>query len=202
MKFREIARFLNISETVARSLGKQRILPGSPCADGWETTLDEIERWYVNLSGKEWANLVADGQVDPLIVEVDLEGEVTTEALLTALRSWEQKGMVKIISHNLEPPANPEVVLTLCEAAEKGRKGIESLEHTALIESVRSQIELTYRCENIIGKNPVLVTLSKQKILKLGIEDAMAELPQREREIIRFHLASYALRLSTELRGE
>jgi len=109
---------------------------------------------------------------------------------------------VKIISHNLEPTANPEVVLTLCEAAEEGRKGIESLERTALIESVRSQIELVYRCENIIGKNPVLVTLSKQKILKLSIEDVMAELPQREREIVRFHLASYAFRLSTELQGE
>jgi len=202
MKFDEIARFLNISEKVARSLGKQGILPGRPCAEGWKATLDEIERWYVKLSGKEWANLVAKGQVDPLTAEADLEGEFTTGALLTVLRSWEQKGIVKIISHNFEPGANPEVILTLCEAAEEGRKGIELLGHTALIECVRSQIELVYWCKNIIGKNPVLATLSKQKILKLSIEDPMAELPQRKREIIRFHLASYALRLSAELRGE
>lgn len=202
MKFHEIARFLNISETVARSLGKQGILPGRPCADGWETTLDEIERWYVKLNGKEWADLVADGQVDPLIAEVDLKGEVTTEALLTVLRSWEQKGIVKIISYNLESVANPEVVLTLSEAAEEARRGIESLQHTALIESMCSQIELTYQCENIIGEHSVFVTLSKQKTLRFSIEDDMADLPQREREIIRFYLASYALRLSTELRGE
>ena len=202
MKFCEIAKFLNIPETVARSLGRQGILPGQPCAEGWETTLDEIERWYVRLSGKEWANLVADGQVDPLVAEVDLEGEVTTDVLFTVLRSWEQRGIVKIISHNIEPGGNSELVLSLCEAAEEGRTGIESLEHTALGESMRSQIELVYRCENIVGENPVLVTFSEQEILKLSIEDTMAELPQREREIIRFHLASYALRLSTELRGE
>ena len=204
MKFQEIARFLNITEMVAKSLGKQGVLPGRPYADGWNTTLDEIERWYVKLSGKEWADLTAGGKIDPIISEIDLECEVTTEALLTVLRSWEQKGIVNIISHNLglEPSGTPEIVMTLCEAADKGRNGIESLEHTALIKSVRSQIEIVYRCQNIIGKNPARVSLEKQRILKIGIENDMAELPQREREIIRFNLATYALRLSTELREE
>ena len=202
MKFHEIARFLNISEEVARSLAKQGVLPGQPSAEGWKTTLDELERWYVKISGKEWADLTANGQVDPLTAEVDLEVEVTREALLTVLKSWEEKGIVKIIPHNLEPAADPEVVLMLCKAAEEGRKGIESLQQSALSEFVRSQIELVYRCANIIGENPVIVTLTKQKILTFIIEDAMAELPQREREIIRFHLAGYVHQLSTELREE
>ena len=202
MKFQEIAKFLNISEMVARSLGKQGVLPGRPCADGWNTTLDELERWYVKISGKEWADLTANGQVDPLTAEVDLESEVAGDALLTVLRSREEQGIVKIISHNLELAADPEVVLMLCEAAEEGREGIESLQHSALSEFVRSQIEIVYRCQNIIGKNPARVSLEKQRILKIGIENDMAELPQREREIIRFHLAGYVHRLSTELREE
>jgi hypothetical protein len=202
MKFHEIARFLNISEEIARSLANQEVLPGQPSAEGWKTTLDDLERWYVKISGKEWADLTANRQVDPLTAEVDLESEVAGDALLTVLRSWEEKGIVKIISHNLEPAADPEVILMLCKAAEEGREGIESLQHSALSEFVRSQIELVYRCENIIGNSPVLVTLSKQEILKLSIEDAMAGLPQQEREIIRFHLAGYVHRLSTELRGE
>lgn len=200
MRFCEIAKFLNIPETVARSLGKQGILPGQPCAEGWETTLDEIERWYVRLSGKEWANLVADGQIDPLTAEIDLEGEATGEGLLTILRSWEQKGVAKIMCHDIGLGGNPEVVLTLYEAAEEGRKGIESLQHTTLIESVRSQIELACKCEKTLGENPVVLTLLNKRTLKLRIEDDMADLPQRDREIIRFYLASYALRLSAELR--
>jgi len=164
--------------------------------------LDEIERWYVKLSGKEWADLVADGQVDPLIAEVDLKCGVPTEVLLNVLRSWDQKGVVKIISHNIKPGSILEVAVVLCETAEEGRKGIKSLDQTALIKPVRSQIELVYRCEIIIGENPVLVSLSKQGILKLSIEDPMAELPQREREIIRFRLVGCALRLSTEIREE
>ena len=202
MKFHEIATFLNIPEAVVRSLSKRKIIPGRPCSDGWQTTLDEIERWYVKLSGKEWAALVANGQVDPLMAEVDLECEVTTGLLLAVLRSWERKEIVKIISHNLEADAIPEVAVTLCEVAEEGRKGIQSLEQTGLKKWSRSQLQLVYRCQKIIGKNPVLVSLPKKRVLRFSIEDAMAEMPQREREIIRFHLSSYALRLSTELRGK
>ena len=202
MKFCEIAKFLNISETVVRSLAAQGVFPGRPCTEGWETTLDEIDHWYVRLSGKEWADLIADGQVDPLTAEVDLEGEVTADILHTVLRCWEQKGIVKIISCDLDSTGNPEVALLLYEAAEAAKRDIELLQHTTLTESMRNQIELACRCETVVGKHPVLITLSKQKILKLSIEDDMADLPQREREIIRFYLASYAFRLSTEFQGE
>lgn len=200
-KFQEVAaRFLNISETVVKSLAKQGILPGRPSAEGWETTYEEIEQWYVKLSGKEWANLVADGRVDPLAGGACLGSRVTKNALLTALRSWEQRGTAKIISHNLELDANPEVVIMLCAAAKAGKEGIEFLkEDQTLTESVRRDIELTYRCQIVIGENPVLVTLPEQKILKLSIEDAMAELPQREREIIRFYLTGWAWHLLAEL---
>jgi DNA-binding Lrp family transcriptional regulator len=202
MEFCEIAKFLNISETAARSLGKQGVFPGQPHADGWETTLDEIEHWYVKLSGKEWADLVADGRVNPLTAKADLEDEVTPEALLAVLKSWEQRGIIRITSSKLEPSGNYEVVLTLYAAAEAGRRDIESVQHAILTETMRSQIELASRCESIIGKHPVLVTLSRQKNLKLSIEDDMADLPQREREIIRFYLARYVLRLSAELQRE
>ena len=203
MKFHEIARFLNILEAVVKSLAKQGVLPGRPCADGWETTLEEIERWYIKLTGKEWADMVADGQVDPLAVEVDLGNKVTKNVLLTVLKFWEQRGSVKIISHNLELDVDPEVVIMLRGAAKAGKEGIKSLnKDPALTESVRSQIELTCRCQIVIGENPVLVTLSKQKILKIGIENILAEFPQREREIMRFYLGSYALRLLAELQGK
>ena len=202
MKFCEIASFLNISEEVARSLGKQEILPGGPCSDGWETTSDEITRWYAKLSGKEWAMLATDGYVVPFIAEVDLESKVSTDALLTLLSSWEQKGIVKIVSQNLGSRANPEVVLTLREMAQEGREGIESLKQTSLIEPVRSQIQLVYRCKAIIGKNPIHVTISEKNILKVSIKDTMMELPQREREIIQHHLVVYAFRLSAELKAK
>lgn len=205
MKFYDIATFLNISEMVAKSLAKEGSLPGRPCVDGWETTFDEIESWYIGLSGKEWANLVADGQVDPLAAEIDLETQVAADLLLSVLRSWEDKGVVKIMSHSLEPYVPPSVVVTICRAAENGRKGLESLgppRHTGLRESTRGNIEVVYRCEKTLGENLVVATLSNEKILKLAIEDDIAELPQRDREIMRFLLTSYARQLSRELRGK
>ena len=183
-------------------LAKQGILPGRPCDDGWDITLNNIEHWYVKLSGKEWANLVADGRLDPLIVEIVLEKEVTIDKLLTVLRAWEKSSIIEIISHNLEEATTPVLILKLLKAAETGRKGIESLKHIALMESMHIQIELAYRCEEILGKNPILVTLSNQKILTFKIEDAMAELPQRDREIIRFYLTNYARKLSYELQED
>ena len=200
MKFDEVAKFLNISEKIARSLAKQGVLPGMPSVEDWKTTSAELEHWYVKISGREWADLTANGQVDPLAAEVDLEVEVTKETLFAVLKSWEEDGIVEIISHNLELAANPEVFLILREAYEDGSKSINSLEKESLSESVRNQIELANRCEMIVGRNPVLVTISASKILELRIEDAMAELPQREREIIRFYLASYVIRLSNEFK--
>lgn len=203
MKFHEIARFLNVSETVVKSLAKQEILPGRSRADNWETTFEEIEQWYVKLSGKEWAKLVANGEVDPLVGEAYLERKVTKNILLTALRSWEQRGTAKIISHNFELDVSPEVFIMLRGVAKEGKEGIESLKKDeTLTEPVCRDIELTYRCQIIIGENPVLVTIPEQNILRLSIEDTMAELPQREREIIRFYLARYAFRLSAELGGK
>lgn len=183
----------------AKSLATRGILPGRQCTDGWETTLEEIENWYAKLSGQEWADLATGGRIDPLITEIVLEGEVPIDRLLAVLRSSEENNKVKIVSHDLEQATTPEIVLFLLEAAETGRKGMESLEHAMLTESMHRQIELAYKCEEIVGKNPVRVTLSNQKTLILKIENTMAELPQREREIIKFYLTNYALKLSRKL---
>lgn len=180
MKFCEIARFLNISETVAKSLGKQCVLPGQACGDEWETTFHEIERWYVGLSGKEWANLVANGQVDPIIAEVDLAREITIGELVTMLKSWEQKGIVKIISYNLENIVTPGVMITLCKEPVYSRKRIAPQKHKVVINAIYSNLKLVDKCKKILGKQPVIVTLSKRTIL-LSINDAMANLLQRER---------------------
>ena len=67
-----------------------------------------------------------------------------------------------------------------------------------LPKSARIPIELAFKCEEIIGKNPVYVSLSKRGTLRIGIEPALGELPQYQREIIKFYLAKYALQLSHE----
>lgn len=202
MKFDEIAKFLNISKRTAMSLGERRVLPGQPSAEGWDASLKEIDLWYVKLSGKQWADLVADGQIDPLAVEVDLEGETTADALLNTLRSWEKKEIVKIISHKLDRTGNPEAVLMLREAIQEGTRGLESLGRVAIEESLCSQTKVGYRCLKALGENPVLIRVSTRRNLKLSVKDPLAEMPQREREVVSFYLGQYALRLATELRAK
>jgi hypothetical protein len=185
-----------------RQLGETGVLPGQPSPDGWETSLVEIERWYIGLSGKEWADLVSNGQVDPLVVEVVLKDEVTEELLLCIFKSWERKGIVKIISHDFEVSENYKIILILCGLDKNIEKEKESLMHESLCGLVKSYIELAYRCENIVNKNPLFICLSNKRILILGIEDAMEQVSQREREIIRFYLNRYALLLSDKLQEE
>jgi len=202
MKYSEIAKFLNVPEKIVKMLAKKGVLPGRAKGDCWGTTLSEIEHWYNQHSGKDWAELVANGRVDPLAAQEVLKGKVSLGILLNVLNTWEQKGTLKIISQNSEHQDNPKIVVTLNEAIEEGLKGIESLEQSNIIETVRSQIEIVYRCEEVIGRNPVMITLSKEGILKLTVESPLAELPQRDREIIRFLLAKYTHQLSVALQQE
>ena len=199
MKFKEIAKLLNISETVVKSLCDKKVLPGCKCDEGWMATLEEIEHWYVRLSGKEWADLVYGGNVDPIMVEIKLEEVVTKAKLLNTLESLAEKGIIEIISHNFEDGNQYEFSLIFSQAIEKSRKGIKSLGKAKLMESIVDQIKLAYECEGIIGEHPIFATIVNNEVLRLSLKDKMEELPQRNREIIKFHLSYYALKLYDEL---
>lgn len=200
MKYAEIARFLNISEECARALGEKKLMPGRTLDEGWEATFEELEIWYVKFTGKEWADLVSDGKIDPLVAEVDFRNNIGTGELLRVIKSWENKGKVKIVSHNISQ--NLEVFVVLLDIAEGVEENLEILRNTRLSKYLESQIEIAYQCEDVIGRNPVTITLAPDNILKLCIENNMVELPQRDREVIRFYLAKYGLELLEELQRE
>ncbi|MFH1336763.1 MAG: hypothetical protein ABII96_09625 [Candidatus Zixiibacteriota bacterium] len=198
MKIHDIAIYLNVPETVVESLIEHSILPGHPSADGWETTLLEIELWYAKLNGKEWADLVAAGQINPLEVELLLKSPITPEDLLDIIESLEQDRKVKILSHRLQPEDKPVIIFLLSQAADNVTKwtgSVDSLQLTHISASVGSHLQLAFKCERALGTYPVTATLLNQKTLKLSIEDDTSMLPQREREIIQFYLAQYAIRL-------
>lgn len=198
MKYTDIARFLNISEESVRSLGNKKLLPGRASEEGWAVTFEELEKWYIEFTGKEWADLVFNGKIDPLLAEVDLGNKIKRGTLGSVLKSWESKGMLKIISHN--PNVDPEVFVVSLEIAKDIEKEMEKLKNTTLPKYIRSQIEIAYQSENVIGRTPVVISLQGDNILKLSIENNLTELRQRDREMIRFYLAKYSLQLSDELK--
>lgn len=197
MRYSDIASFLNIPEKIAGLLGEKRLLPGGPSVKGWEATREELESWYMQFTGKEWARLVSDGQIDPLIVQVHLGVHTTKARLLDTLRSWERQGRARIISERCKRGTDSAIVLTL-KTSETVRHGLKSLRRTRLPRSVHNPIKSALQCEGIIEKNPVFVIVSKGEILRMGFERALGELPQYQREIIKFYLAKRALQLSHE----
>lgn len=205
MKFIEIARFLNISEEVVRSLAKRRAIPGRLCGTEWQSSLQEIENWYIGLSGREWSALVGNGRVEPLVARVAFENAIALDKLLAALNSWEQQGRITIVSTNLKSSVNPKIVVRLVEAVDRGQKVVELLkksEYNGIGQRTCHQIELAGNCERTLGTKSIIVVLLNNKTIQFTIEDDMAEILQRDREIIRFYLACYLERLSIELHGE
>lgn len=200
MKYAEIARFLNISEECARVLGERKLIPGRALDKDWEVTFEELEIWYLKFTGKEWADLVSNGKIDPLVAEVDFRNNIGAGELLRVIKSWENKGKVRIVSHNMSQDL--EVFVVLLDIAKGVEENLEILRNTRLSKYVESQIEIAYQCENVIGRNPVTITVTPDNILKLCIENNMVELPQRDREVIRFYLAKYGFELLKELQRE
>ena len=199
MRFPDIAAFLNVPSRIVRSLAKTGKLPGRPLKGGWDTSPQELEKWYVGLSGQQWADLVSEGRVDPLAAEIKVRQSIGTGDLVSVLETWAKMGVIRILSSHVEKGGTVRVLVMLCQARKEAKRGMQSLEKSPWSESVREMIAMVYHLHSVIGQEPIEVVLRGQRIVRLAIQDQMAGLPQRDREILRFHLGEYGQRLLTEI---
>lgn len=200
MKVREIAQFLNISEKDIKSLIKQGALPGKPSADGWESSLSEIEKWYNNLTGQEWADLLSDGKVKPLEAQVIVDTPITKILLEKVLLLWEKRGILETTTKVKKKGKVLSVQVFFREASIQSKEGVKTLDNSNFNELERAGIGLVLLCEKIIGESIVVITIIKNRNIKLCTTDAMEKRTEREREIIKYLLLCYARRFCDELK--
>lgn len=210
--FKGVADFLNVSETVAKSLADREILPGRSVGGRWEAKPDELEKWYAGLSGQDWANLVSNGKLDPICIQLDLGNGVEAGRLIKVLQQWDKTGVADIIAHRVEPSGKTVAEVKLHEPDQVtalSRQFIDTSdvrlperqsELSKTLQSVRAAISLAAECKLMIASETVIISLSPHGVLQLATQRDFRELPQRDREIIRFYLGPYAQRLAQDLK--
>ena len=205
LAFEEIGELLGVREETARSLGKRGVLPGCPSGGRWEATLDDIEGWYAQLSGQQWADLVADGRLDAIVVEVDLNRSVSSETVLGILRRWEGKGIADVIKASANSDGAVVADLKLQGTVAQNRKAVAGLsvgdvspEVTRRRVMIKPPVAFQSRLD--LATTTTALSVSPKGLLRMGIREDLRELPQREREIVRSFIASYAKRLVSEIR--
>lgn len=211
LSFKEMAEFLNITETTARSLGERGLIPAYPRGGRWEITFDELESWYVGISGKEWARITANGQMDSLSTEIDLGSGIPTERLPGLMRHWHSAGIVDIVKQSAKSDRTAVIELKLNELLTKSQEALETIGRkkigatspkNKIAKSVKNSLLVAFQSELTLANQKVIVSLSPHGLLRLAVQDNLATLPQRDREIIRYFLASYADRIAHELTGD
>lgn len=199
MDFADIARFLNVPETAARQLAENGLLPGQPCPDGWNTSFDDLEAWYVRLSGRDWADLVSTGVIDPLLAEARLSAPATSDRLRSRLQLWAKQEIIVLLSLCAMDETSLSASFRLLEPQQRANRCLALLETEQLPDADREDIELTCRCEMLLSKQEVALEFSAGHILTCETRDPLEDLPQREREIMRAYLGSYVMRLTAGL---
>ena len=208
--FQEIAEYLNIPEVMAISLGERQLLPGCSRGGRWETTLDELENWYVVLSGEEWARITANGRVNSLSIETDLGSGIPTEKLHSIMQYWHGVGIMDIVERSVKSDGTAVVDLKLNELLSSSQEALNTLRgkktgatrtglKNKIIESVKNSLLVAFQSELTLANQKVTVSLSPDGLLRLVTQDDLATIPQREREIIKFLLTSYAERIASDL---
>lgn len=208
LSYHEIADYLNITEETVRSLARDGSLPGIPSRGRWQSSLDEVENWYVSLSGNDWAELIAGGRLEPIRVDIDVAGGVSSRRLLEVLDNWRKDQIVEIKNRSVDGgDSTCEVVLT--EPYRSGRQGVKNLQqairetsrsgHHTHLRSVMNYLETAFQSEFMLGMQLITVSLSSGGVLTMKTKEDLGELLERDREILRFFLATYATRLAREL---
>jgi dihydroorotate dehydrogenase (NAD+) catalytic subunit len=206
--YQEIAEYLNTTEDIVRSLAGKGFLPGAPSRGRWQTTLNELENWYGSLSGNKWAELTAGGNLNPISVDLDVAGNITRRRLSEVLENWDKGQIVKIMGRKIDR-GNSIFELVLIDPYRNGKQKIENLQRGAprastsgrvtRLNSVRNRLTTAFQSEFTSGTQLIIVSLSSKGILTMKTKQDLGEIPERDREIVRFFLATYAERLAREL---
>lgn len=210
LSFGDIAIYLNIPETKVRSLCNQTALPGRPSNGGWLTTIDEIEKWYLRITGRQWADLVADGNLEPVSVEANLGANISYERLTSILRHWQETGIAEVLEQSFESKGTIVMKIRLLEDHESNKQNLQSIrrrqaktetttETGKILNSVLGNISVAFEDKLAVTTQPILLSLSPDGLLRLATQEHLGHLLQRDREIIRFFLASYMERLTQQI---
>jgi len=210
--FNEIASFLNISEEKVRTLCDQRVIPGSPSEEGWSTTLEELESWYLRFTGQQWADLVNDGTLKPISTETDLEGSIPLDNITSALQKWQGSGIAEISERKFGSKGSIIWKLRIIEDFESNKQHIQDIrlkqgeiqttsQTGKMLKSVLDNVSITFEDKLVINKHSVLLFLSQDRTLRLATQDNLGHLLQRDREIIRYFLVTYLNRLVQQSRN-
>jgi len=210
--FKGVADFLNVSETVAKSLADRGTLPGHSAGGRWVANQDELGKWYLGFSGQDWAILVSNGKLDPISIQFDLGKIVKAASLIKILQKWNKTGVADIIEHHVEPGGKTVAELKLREPKEATglyrqftqtddvRLSERKSEFSKALQSFRTDISIAASCELMMASETIFISLTPNGVLQLDILRDFRELPQRDRELIRFYLGSYGQRLAQDLK--
>ncbi len=210
--FGMIATFLNVSEKKVRALCAQRALPGSPSNGGWGTTFEELESWYLRFTGQQWADLTNDGIIEPISVENTLESNISLDKLSNALEDWQRSGIVEISEQRFGSKGSIIWKLSIIENYENNKQQVQDIrlkqdkikttsETGKIMKSVLDNISTASEKKLAINKLQLLLYLRQDGILQLITQDNLGHLFQRDREIIRYFMATYLKSLVQQCRN-
>ena len=206
LSFNEIATFLNINEEKVRTLCDQRVLPGSPSSEGWGTTLEELESWYLQFTGQQWADLVKGGILEPIGAEINLGDSISSEKLTDALQEWQKSGIAEVIEQRFGSKGSLIWKLRIIEKSEINKQHAQDIrlkrgktqttsEVGKIQKSVLDKISTTLEDKLVINKHLISLYLKSDGTLRLETQDNLGYLLQRDREIIRYFMGTYLSRL-------
>jgi hypothetical protein len=209
LSFSQIAKHLNIDIEQAKTLCKNKVLPGFACDGGWCSTFQEIDSWYSNLNGVQWANIVNCGILERLHVETQSDTGISSENLRTVLQIWQQSGIIEILEQQFCSDGSILWKIKFIEEEGTNVKHILDLQSKQLsikattdigkkYTSVLENISMVFRDKLTIAKYDVSLSLSPKGIINLSLQDSFGQLLQKDREIVQYFLAIYLERLVTQ----
>ncbi len=208
LSYQEIAEYLNIEENLAKTLGEKGLLPGFPSRGRLQTIFKDLEDWYASLSGNEWAELTASGKLNPIQVDINVTGNITKNRMTEILENWDRDQIAKIVDRRIESDTSI-FELILIEPYKRSVQNSENMprrieeagisKNSTYFRSFENHLKTAIQSEFTLGTVLISVSINSRGILTLKTKEDLGELPERDREIIRFFLTTYAKRLSREI---
>lgn len=210
LSFSDIAKFLNIPEAKVRSLCDQKILPGHPDHEGWISTEEEINKWYLCLSSRQWADLVEDGNLEAISAEINLGANISVEKLKRILKNWQDTRTAEVLGQRFGSKGSIIFYLKFLENQQINTQHLQDItkqlnqvgsttELGQILISMRKNVSAVLEDHLFLNTQSILLSLNQNGLLRLYTEEILENLPQRDREIIRFFFISYIERLAHQI---
>lgn len=190
MEYYNLAEYLNISEEDVKHLVKLKALPGVLTLTGIEVTIDEIDHWYSKITGSEWKELLGREEIDPLMVEIPFKTSVDKIKLFDSLHKLEREKKIIISNSIKQNDIRNEIIIRFYEILDEVNNDRIRLRDSNLPLAIKSQINTVINSFDILRDEDIILIIDNYKI-SLKLTNEKANLLQRDREIIKWHLSRF-----------